>query len=33
MMRNRIGEYCVFASLYNLIVVKAAIANYFPIRK
>ena len=33
MMRNRIGECCVFASLYNLIVVKAVVANYFPIGK
>ena len=31
MMRNRAGEYCVFAPLYNLIVVKADIANYFSI--
>lgn len=29
MMRNRIGECCVFASFYNLIVVRAAIANNF----
>jgi hypothetical protein len=32
-MHNRIGECCVLASLCNLIVVKAVIANYFPIGK